>query len=130
MFKRKDKKEINLLELMPAQRVSWETAENGTVVVLIPKFHNEFLVRWLVPRLRYPFVRLKLDPLGSFVWKQCDGRTTVTVIAERMQAEFGDSLQQVHNRIRSFLLMLEKTEVVDLHERGTDTLHHEKSSKK
>ena len=117
MFRRKDKSKINLLELTPSQRVSWETAENGTVVVLVPKFHNEFLVRWLMPRLRYPYVRLKLDPLGSFVWKQCDGTTSVSVIAERMQAEFGDSLQQVHDRIRTFLLMLEKTDVVDLYER-------------
>ena len=124
MFRRKDKSKINLLELTPSQRVSWETAENGTVVVLVPKFHNEFLVRWLMPRLRYPYVRLKLDPLGSFVWKQCDGTTSVSVIAERMQAEFGDSLQQVHDRIRTFLLMLEKTDVVDLYERGTESQLH------
>ena len=124
MFRRKDKSKINLLELTPSQRVSWETAENGTVVVLVPKFHNEFLVRWLMPRLRYPYVRLKLDPLGSFVWKQCDGTTSVSVIAERMQAEFGDSLQQVHDRIRTFLLMLEKTDVVDLYERGTESQVH------
>ncbi len=121
MMKRKDKKEINLLELTPAQRVSWETAENGAVVVLVPKFHNELLVRWLVPRLRYPYVRLKLDPLGSFVWKQCDGKTTVAAIAERMKSEFGESLQQVHGRIRTFLLTLEKSDLVNLYERSTET---------
>ena len=124
MFRRKDRNKINLLELTPSQRVSWESGENGTVVVLVPKFRNDLLVRWLVPRLRYPYVRLKLDPLGSFVWKQCDGRTSVSVIAERMQKEFGDSLQQVHDRIRTFLLMLEKTDVVDLYERGTESQLH------
>jgi hypothetical protein len=120
MLKRKDRKAINLLELTPAQRVSWETAENGTVVVLVPKFHNELLVKWLMPRLRYPYVRVKLDPLGSFVWKQCDGKTTVAAIADRMKAEFGESLQQVHDRIRTFLLMLEKSDLVNLYERERD----------
>lgn len=123
MFGKKDKKQINLLELTPAQRVSWETAENGTVVVLIPKFQNELLVRWVMPRLSSPYVRLRLDTLGSFVWKQCDGKTTVAVIAERMKGEFGDSLQQVHDRIRTFLLTLEKSDLVNLHERGTETQH-------
>jgi hypothetical protein len=124
MFGRNNKKQINLLELTPAQRVSWETAESGTVVVLIPKFQNELLVRWVMPRLRHPYIRLKLDPLGSFVWKQCDGKTTVAVIADRMKAEFGDSLQQVHDRIRSFLLTLEKSDVVNLYGRGTETQHY------
>ena len=111
---------VNLLELMPAQRTPWETAENGNVVVLVPRFRNEFLVRWLMPRLRSPHMRVKLDALGSFVWKQCDGKTTVAAIAERMEAAFGGSTESVLDRIRTFLLTLEKSDLVNLYSREID----------
>lgn len=119
MMKKKDKKTVNLLELTPTQRVGWETSDNGTVVVLVPKFRNELVVKWLVPYLRVPNVRVKLDAMGSFVWKQCDGRTTVAEIADRMNAEFGDSASAAHERIRSFLLTLEKSDLVNLYDNAT-----------
>jgi hypothetical protein len=114
MMRRKKRLSINLLELKPAQRVGWEPGENGNVVVLIPKFQNELLVRWLLPHFKYPHVRVKLDKLGSFVWKQCDGRTTVAEIAARMRTEFEESASSAEERIRTFLLMLEKSELVNL----------------
>jgi hypothetical protein len=121
MLRRKKRQLINLLELTPAQKAGWETAENGNVVVLIPKFQNELLAKWLLPRLRYPHVRVKLDKLGSFVWKQCDGRTTVAEIADRMRAEFQESASSAEERIRTFLLMLEKSELVNLNAHATET---------
>ena len=121
MMRRKKRQSINLLELTPQQRVGWETVENGTVVVLVPKFQHELLVRWVVPHLKYPHVRVKLDKLGSFVWKQCDGRTTVAEIADRMRAEFQESAESAETRIRTFLLMLEKSELVNLNAHATET---------
>jgi hypothetical protein len=114
MLRRKNRQSINLLELTPEQRATWETAENGNVVVLIPKFQHELLVKWLVPHLKYPHVRVKLDRLGSFVWKQCDGRTTVAEIAERLRSEFTETAESAEDRIRTFLLMLEKSDLVNL----------------
>ena len=121
MMRRKNRKSINLLELTPEQRVGWETAENGNVVVLIPKFQHELLVKWVLPRLKYPHVRVKLDKLGSFVWKQCDGRTTVAEMADRMRAEFQESAESAEDRIRTFLLMLEKSELVNLNAHAIET---------
>lgn len=122
-MRKKDRRFINLLELTPAQRVPWETDEQGTVIVLVPKFESELLKRWIMPHLRYPNVRVKLDKLGSFVWKQCDGNTTVATIVDRMEAEFGNSLQGVQDRIRTFLLMLERSELVNLINRQIDVPH-------
>ena len=120
-MRRAERKSINLLELTPMQRVPWEQAENGTVVVLVPKFRNPLVVRYLVPHLRYPHVRVKLDAMGSFVWKLCDGKTTVAAMAERMIAEFGDSATAAHDRIRTFLLTLERTDLVKLYDQGAIT---------
>jgi hypothetical protein len=121
MMRRKKRFSVNLLDLTPEQLVGWEISENGNVVVIIPKFQNELLVKWLLPRLKYPHVRAKLDKMGSFVWKQCDGRTTVAQIADRMRAEFEESAGSVEDRIRTFLLMLEKSELVNLNAHATET---------
>jgi hypothetical protein len=117
-MKRKEKKSVNLLDLTPSKLVPWESGENGAVVVLLPKFRNQFLAKWLVPRLKHPDIRIKLDRMGSFVWKLCDGNTTVSEIAERMVAEFGDSATAAHERIRTFLLSLEKSDLVNLYNHG------------
>jgi len=121
MMRRKKRLSINLLDLTPEQLAGWETAENGNVVVLIPKFQHELLVKWLLPRFKYPHVRVKLDKLGSFVWKQCDGRTTVAEMADRMRAEFQESAESAEDRIRTFLLMLEKSELVNLNAHAIET---------
>ena len=91
------------------------------VVVLVPKFRNGLVVRWIVPHLRYPNVRVKLDAMGSFVWRLCDGKTTVGEIADRMVGEFGNSAAKAHDRLRTFLLTLEKSDLVNLHDQATAT---------
>jgi hypothetical protein len=120
MMRRRKRQAINLLELTPEQRVSWENGENGNVVVLVPKFQHELLVKWLVPHLKYPHVRVKLDKLGSFVWKQCNGTTTVAEIADRLRAEFQDTAGSAEDRIRTFLLLLEKSDLVNLNAHETE----------
>lgn len=112
------RKSVNLLELTPSKLVPWEPGENGTVVVLLPKFRNQFAVKWIMPRMKAPDIRIKLDKMGSFVWNLCDGKTTVAEIADRMVAEFGDSATAAHERIRTFLLSLEKADLVNLYDRG------------
>jgi hypothetical protein len=122
-MRRSKRQSVNLLDLTPTQRVPWEAAANGTVVVLVPKFRNELAVRWLVPHLRSPNIRVQLDRLGSFVWKQCDGKTTVAAMADNMKGEFGDSMQAVHDRIRTFLLTLEKSDLITLEGRINEIQH-------
>jgi hypothetical protein len=107
---------VNLLDLRPRRVVKWETEANGTVVLIIPKFKNRFAVRWFVPMLAKPNVRLKLDAYGSFVWNHCDGRTTVSAIGERMRSEFGSAVEPVYDRIALFLGRLDKEHFLSLRE--------------
>jgi hypothetical protein len=98
----------NLLDLKPVRHAAWEKTEEGTVVLLIPKFRGALLARWLQPRLTKPNFRVKLDRLGSFVWERCDGATRVEAIGEEMRREFGDSAEPVFDRIGTFIRKLEK----------------------
>lgn len=81
-------------------------------MVLVPKFRNPFLVRWLMPRLSKPYIRVKLDDYGSFVWHHCDGTTTVASMAEKMKLRFGAAAEPVEERIGKFLRKLEQGELV------------------
>jgi hypothetical protein len=46
----------------------------------------------------------------------CDGKTTVAEMANRMTAEFGDTETSAQERIRKFLLTLEKSDLVYLYD--------------
>ena len=63
-------------------------------------------MRWLVPMLAKPTIRVKLDPLGSYFWICCDGSTTVAVIGERMAGKFGETVEPLYDRIGKFVQTL------------------------
>ena len=104
----------NLLDLKPRRAVGWETAETGRVVVLMPRFTWGPLARYVMPRLRNPHVRVKLDAHGSFLWQQCDGETPVLAIAERMASAFGDELEPMLERVGAFLRRLQREELIQV----------------
>jgi hypothetical protein len=104
----------NLLDLKPVRRVTWEDLDDGRVVLLVPKFTHRFWVKWLVPRLRKPHFRVRLDEYGSLVWKHCDGETSVSEIAEAMRERFGDRAEPLHDRLVVFIRRLERGDLIDV----------------
>ena len=103
----------NLLACRPVRRVEAEE-EDGHVIVLRPRFLSGPLAWWLQPRLSRPHFRVKLDDLGSFIWRRCDGETTVAQLAEALEGEFGDSAEQAVSRIEMFLGELARGEMVGM----------------
>jgi hypothetical protein len=93
------------LTLRPATARAWERAEDGHVVVLVPKFDGKVLGRWLMPRLREPHMKIHLDALGSAVWEACDGTRTGGDIAALLAERFPEATQ-LPDRVRRFLLQL------------------------
>jgi len=107
---------VNLLTLTPERRADWEAAADGRVVVRIPKFRGR-LGRWLVPRLRRPYFNIRLDALGSVVWRLCDGRTPVSVMAAELTRELGAEAGEpdaLLARIAAFLRQLERGDLVTI----------------
>jgi hypothetical protein len=102
----------NLLELKPLRNLEWEEGENGTVVLLVPKFRNSWMRRFVGPQLSKPNFRVKTDPLGTFVWRRCDGNTTVHEIAGEMGREFGPDFDPSFERISRFVRQLAKNDFI------------------
>ena len=97
---------VNLLELKPSRNLEWEEGEGGLVVLLVPKFRNRYIVKWFVPMLAKPNVRVKLDTLGSAVWTQCDGETAVAGMGETMAKKFDEPLDSMYERVGKFIQRL------------------------
>jgi hypothetical protein len=97
----------NLLDLKPVRLVECERTDEGHVTLLKPKFGWGPLRKLLQPRLKRPFYKIHLDEIGTFVWDRLDGDTTVGVIADAALAHFGEKIEPVHGRLRTFLMQME-----------------------
>ncbi len=108
----KEAKTINLLNLVPVRNISWEKNEEGLIVLLKPKIKNPFFAKRLLPRLKSPHYKIKLDSVGSFLWEKCDGKMTVKELAEKLKANFGEGVEPLYDRLNLFLQSLEKNRFI------------------
>ncbi len=107
-MKRKiQRREINLLELVPCRIIEYNTDEDVIVTLQAPRFKSNFMRKWLQPRLKRPFLRVKLDDIGSSVWMLCDGRRKIKEISEIMERQFGNKIEPCYERLGSFFQQLE-----------------------
>ncbi len=107
------KKDVNLLDLVPRRIAGHEVDEAGIVTVLMPRFGNRFLQRWLTPRFRSTYIKIKLDDIGSEVWLLCDGARNVGEIAALMREKFGERIEPCNDRLATFFKQLERARFVD-----------------
>jgi len=97
---------VNLLELKPSRNLKWETGEKNEVILFVPKFKNNFLVKYVMPNIKKPYFHIKLDDHGSFIWHHCDGNTTVGEISDKMKEKFGENFDPTYDRIGTFVNQL------------------------
>jgi hypothetical protein len=104
--KKKINSTVNYLELTPKRNYDHEVESSGNISVLVPKFQNKFLVNYLVPRLKSPFIKAKLDEFGSLTWFEMDGTKKVNEISQSLTNKFGEKVQPVDERLTKFLTQL------------------------
>ena len=98
----------NLLDFVPVRCVDCETRDDGQTTLLRPKFVRGPLARWVQPRLRKPFYRVRLDEIGTCVWGLINGTRTVGEIAGEVERQFGERWRPSHERVSLFMRELEK----------------------
>ena len=99
--------EINLLKLVPKRLIEYSEGEDKFITLLVPKFKNRFLVKYLLPRFKNPFFKIKLDNIGSAVWLLCDGKRNVGEIVDLMKERFEEKIEPCIDRLDLFLTHLE-----------------------
>lgn len=100
--------------------VEWENGPDGGAVLLLPRFRNGLLAKWIQPRLKCKYARIKLDEIGSFVWNKIVVGSVFDDVAAAMKGHFGEKAEPVEDRLAKFLTILKKGGFVELYtETGT-----------
>jgi hypothetical protein len=66
----------------------WTTTADNLVEIQVPKFKGKFGTSFCKIIRREPTFTARLDAIGSFVWKHCDGTKTVQEILTLLEHAF------------------------------------------
>jgi hypothetical protein len=103
----------DFFQLIPQKSLAWETdPQSGFIIIKKPKFQNKLLKKYLLPHLKRPDFRINLDEIGSFVWNNIDGRSSLYVIAGKMQKEFTEKVEPVEERLGQFVRALYRNKFI------------------
>jgi len=98
-------KNANLLELTPMRLHQNETGEDGRIVLLVPKFKNADLGRFMLGH-RATHFRVKLDEMGSEVWNVIDGHSKVADLILKLQDKWKETPEKTDELERRFAAFL------------------------
>lgn len=101
-------------DLIPVRTIRWEVTEENRVVLLVPKFRSRLAVKYILPRMKKPDMRVKLDAFGSHVWMNCDGNQSVRNIADSLRSAFGSSAEPAEQRTGEFIRTLSREKFITL----------------
>ncbi|MDO5649412.1 MAG: PqqD family protein [Gallicola sp.] len=87
--------------------------EKGLVIVLVENkgIFNRFGQKFLKKPVQS---KIQLDPLGSFIWKQIDGKATIYEIGQKVEEQFGEKADPLYPRLTEFIKTLQKVHYIDL----------------
>ncbi len=105
----------DIFQCIPTRTLEWKSSDDGRVILFVPKFRNRFAAKYLLPMLPKPNIHLHLDPLGSFVWQNCDGEQSVMRISRQLRTEFGALAEPAEERTSRFIRILIKERFITLH---------------
>jgi hypothetical protein len=102
--------EVNLLEIAPTRCAEWEEADDR-VIVIRPR-PTSTGARLLLDRFLFELSakRIRLDEIGSFVWRHLDGAHTVGDIATLLREEFGEQVDPAEERLAKLIWAFRREE--------------------
>ncbi len=103
MKKNKD----NFLLYIPSKNHHIWEEKNGSVYLII---HHDKLIEKIVAWLtkRSVVTDVKLDELGTYVWKEIDNNKTIYDIGQSLSKEFGEKCEPIYERLIMYLRYLNK----------------------
>ena len=107
--------DLAVLGCVPVRRAAWRVDDDGRIVAERPRPTTRGLrggwdlLRWL---MSHP--RIRLDELGSRVWQQMDGGTTLADIAVTTAGIFPDRAEGMDERVALFATALDYQGLIEL----------------
>jgi hypothetical protein len=110
-----EKEERRILQAIAKPLVDHVFTDNSKIDLHVPRFKNNKLAKWLVPRNKKPFVAVHLDETGSRVWKLIAENKSFTQIVEQLSFESSEvSKEEWEERIARFAFMLERGKLIEI----------------
>jgi hypothetical protein len=116
--RRKLLKRANYLELTPVRVAQHETAPDGEVIIVVPKFKREFWREFVLSRKRLPNYRIRLDELGAATWLEVDGIKKVGEICSVLSVKLGEKIHPAEERVTKYLTILYDQRYISFRELG------------
>ena len=102
------------LKAMPVknQAIKEEKKEEGEITLIVPRKNsgliNIFSLAFRIPGER----RISLDEIGTWVWRECDGHTSVGDMIESLSREFKVSPKEAEISLLSFLKKMAQKKLI------------------
>lgn len=107
MRKKTSSKEENFLDYIPKRnsRYAYQVNRKGNVEIIVPNrgfFNRMMQILIKKPKCTY----MELEEMGSFIWKEMDGKKTVYELALLEREQFGGKSEPVFERLSAYLKIL------------------------
>lgn len=104
-----------LMACIPIRIADWDTnEETGFIRILKPKFKSNWAKKLFNPLVKGENFIIKLDALGTEVWKNCNGKTTVEEIGKILAIKFGPDIEPIYERLNKFIMQLLRNKFIEL----------------
>lgn len=112
-MKHKTKNKINLMNVVPIRDDLVETSYNeaGLVILSYPRFRNQWVQKYFVPKKMNSHFSVELEEYGSVLWDLIDGSNTVSDIVQCIQSKFKDE-PQMEDRVLLYIRQLHKDKFI------------------
>ena len=100
--------------LVPVKKCE-EEVNNGIVTV---KYYNNkvsFFEKHILRSSKAKLYKIDLDEIGSYIWKNCDGKMTVESITRLAEEKFGDKISPAKERVSLFIKQMAETKLIELY---------------
>ena len=109
------KTQNEMLDGIPIRSVDWYVDDDtGRIVLKRPKFITPWAQKLFRPTFKSDYFAVKLDDIGSVVWRNCDGRKTVSEIGKILGKQFGSDIEPIYERLFKFFVQLHKAKMIRL----------------
>lgn len=101
------------MNVVPIRDDLVETSYNeaGLVILSYPRFRNQWVQKYFVPKKMKSHFSVELEEYGSTIWDLIDGSNTVSNIVQRIQCRFKDE-PQMENRVLLYIRQLHKDKFI------------------
>lgn len=97
----------------PVRRLDWHE-EDHRAIVIRPRLGESKLGKKLARLLGFSDYRIRLDDIGTAVWKWCDGESTAAEIARKMEEQFGSRVQPAEELLQTFILQMSRARMIEI----------------